>query len=544
MVDELDDEKSEGLNLQHYLGVVRRRHMYFLIPLFLGWIIVWGVSWVLPPRYLSSTLILVEQPTMPKDYVMPNVNDDLQERMQSITQQILSRTRLLHIIDEFKLYAGGHAQRSPDEKVAMMRKDIVIDLVRDERNQITAFNVSYSSRSPQMAQQVTSELTDLFINENLEVRQRQSEDTTQFLEAQLETARKTLSEQEEKIREFKGQHVGEMPGQLASNLQILQGLQSQLQNEEDALNTARQQHVYLQTLADQYRALQGSPKNSDGTTMGLPAIDQELDKLKAQLTDLRSHYTELHPDVRKVKDQIAQTEKMRQQLLAGLNSSSTASSNNGSNAAGAADNTANAANQNADPAQASLLAPIQSQLRSNLLEITNREHSVTALKAKVDDYQGRLNQEPIREQQLADLTRGYEQSQANYDDLLKKKNESKMATSMELLQQGERFRIVDPPSLPLKPDFPNRLKFCGIGLGVGLALGVVFAGAFEMMDDRIHDEKEFQKLLPVAVISEIPAIARPEDELRERRQLWLGWAVAALVSATILLGSALSYLRG
>jgi succinoglycan biosynthesis transport protein ExoP len=534
MVEELE-EKSEGLNLQHYLGVVRRRHLHFLIPLFLGWAMVWGASWVLPPRYLSSTLILVEQPTMPKDYVTPNVNDDLQERMQSITQQILSRTRLLHIIDEFKLYAGGHAQRSPDQKVEMMRKDIVIDLVRDERNRITAFNVSYSSRNPQMAQQVTSELTDLFINENLEVRQQQSEDTTQFLESQLETARKTLSDQEEKIREFKGQHVGEMPGQLASNLQILQGLQSQLQNEEDALNTARQQHVYLQTLADQYRALQGSPKSADGTATGLPALDQELEKLKAQLADLRSHYTDLHPDVRKVKDQIAQTEKMRDQLLAGLNTG------DGANAGA---NAANAANPSADPAQFSLLAPIQSQLRSNQLEITNREHSVTTLKAKVDDYQGRLNQEPIREQQLADLTRGYEQSQANYDDLLKKKNESKMATSMELLQQGERFRIVDPPSLPIKPDFPNRLKFCGIGLGVGLALGVVFAGAFEMMDDRIYDEKEFEKLLPVAVISEIPAIARPEDELRARRRLWLGWAVAALVSATILVGSALSYLRG
>ena len=155
-----------------------------------------------------------------------------------------------------------------------------------------------------------------------------------------------------------------------------------------------------------------------------------------------------------------------------------------------------------------------------------------------------MNQEPIREQQLADLTRGYEQSQANYDDLLKKKNESKMATSMELLQQGERFRIIDPPSLPLKPAFPNRLKFCGIGLGVGLALGLVFAGGFEMMDDRIHDEKALQKLLPVSVIAEIPEIARPEDERRVRRQLWLGWAVAALVSGTILVGSALSYLRG
>src|SRR5580658_1969369 len=535
MVDELVDEKSEGLNLQHYLGVVRRRHLHFLVPLFLGWIIVWGVSWVLPPRYLSSTLILVEQPTMPKDYVTPNVNDDLQERMQSITQQILSRTRLLHIIDEFKLYAGGHAQRSPDQKVEMMRKDIVIDLVRDERNRITAFNVTYSSRNPSTAQQVTSELTDLFINENLEVRQQQSEDTTQFLETQLEAARKSLSDQEQRIREFKGQHVGEMPGQLASNLQILQGLQSQLQNEEDALNTARQQHVYLQTLADQYRALQGSPKSADGTATGLPALDQELEKLKAQLADLRSHYTDLHPDVRKVKDQIAQTEKMRDQLLAGLNTG------DGANAGA---NAANAANPSADPAQFSLLAPIQSQLRSNQLEITNREHSVTTLKAKVDDYQGRLNQEPIREQQLADLTRGYEQSQANYDDLLKKKNESKMATSMELLQQGERFRIVDPPSLPIKPDFPNRLKFCGIGLGVGLALGVLFAGAFEMMDDRIYDEKGFAKLLPVAVISEIPAIASPEDELRERRLFWLGWAVAGLVSATILVGSALSYLRG
>ena len=127
------------------------------------------------------------------------------------------------------------------------------------------------------------------------------------------------------------------------------------------------------------------------------------------------------------------------------------------------------------------------------MEIANRERAVADLKTKVVDYQARLNQEPIREQQLSDLTRGYEQSKANYDELLKKKNESAMATSMELLQQGERFRIIDPPSLPVKPEFPNRLKFCGIGLGIGLALGVVVAGGLEMMDDRIYDEKELQE---------------------------------------------------
>ena len=318
MVDDLEEQGGEGFDFQHYLGVVRRRHFHFLIPLFIGWAAVWAASWVLPPRYQSSTLILVEQPTMPKDYVTPNVNDDLQERMQSITQQILSRTNLLHIIDQFNLYSREHDAASPDDKVAGMRKDIDIELVRDARNQITAFNVSYSSRNPRLAQQVTGELTNLFINQNLEVRQQQSEDTTQFLENQLEAARKDLADQEDRIRQFKGQHVGEMPGQLASNLQILQGLQSQLQTAEDSLNAARQQRVYLQSLADQYRTLQGPVKSSDGTPVGLPAIDQQLQKLRSQLADLSSRYTDQHPDVRKLKDEIAKTENLRNQLLASL----------------------------------------------------------------------------------------------------------------------------------------------------------------------------------------------------------------------------------
>jgi succinoglycan biosynthesis transport protein ExoP len=535
MVDDLDEQSSEGFDLHHYLGIVRRRHLQFLIPLFLGWALVWSASWVLPPRYQSTTLILVEQPTMPKDYVTPNVNDDLQDRMQSITQQILSRTRLLHIIDQLNLYVEPHSQPSPDQKVDRMRKDIDIELVKDAHNQITAFNVSYSSRDPHVAQQVTSELTNLFINENLEVRQQQSEDTTKFLESQLETARKTLSDQEDKIRQFKGEHPGELPTQVGSNLQILAGLQSQLQTEEDALNTAKQQRVYLETLVGQYRSLQGTAKSSGTAPGGLPAVTEELEKLRAQLADLQSHYTDRHPDVRKLKQQIAETEKTRDQIIAELKAKESAP----------ADPTANTTPDPSTITDASSpMVTLQGQQQSNRVEISNRERAVADLKAKVIDYQTRLNQEPVREQQLSDLTRGYEQSKANYDDLLKKKNESAMATSMELLQQGERFRIIDAPSLPVKPEFPNRLKFCGMGLGIGLALGAVVAGAFEMTDDRIYDEKQLQKLLPVAVISEIPTVAAPSDQRRERRMAWVGWATAAFVSLTILVGSAISYLRG
>src|SRR4051794_21949113 len=535
MLNELEEQGGQSLDIPKYLGIVKRRHIHFLIPLFIGWVAVWAASWVLPPRYQSTTLILVEQPSMPKDYVTPNINDDLQQRMQSITQQILSRTNLLHIIDQFHLYSREHGEANPDDKVAGMRKDIDIELVRDARNQITAFNVSYTSRDPRLAQEITGELTNLFINQNLEVRQHQSEGTTQFLETQLEAARKDLSDQEDRIRQFKAQHVGEMPGQLASNLQILQGLQTQLQSAEDSLNAARQQKVYLQTLADQYRTLQGPVKGSDGTPIGLPAIDQQLQKLRAQLSDLSSRYTDQHPDVRKVKEEIARTERLRDQLLASLKNKPTD---------GVGDASGAQTSFSTDLTQASMLAPIESHLRSNQVEISNREHSIAALKVKVDDYQARLNTEPVREQQLADLTRGYDQSKLNYDSLLKKKNESSMATSMELLQQGERFRVVDPPSLPQKPEFPNRLKFCGIGLGIGLALGVVVAGAFEMLDDRIYSAKEIRKLLPSDVIGEIPAIVNVSDAQIVNRRLWLGWVMAGFVFATILLGSAFSYLRG
>jgi len=526
------EEKSLEFDLPTYLAIVRRRHVHFLIPLLIGWLAVWGASWILPARYKSTTLILVEQPTMPKDYVTPNVTDNLQERLDSITQQILSRTNLLHIIDEFNLYSRERNPPTPDEKVEHMRKDVEIELVKDTRNQITAFNVSYSNHDPGIAQRVTSEITNLFINENLEVRQQQSEDTTKFLTDQLETARKTLSEQEQKKREFEAQHVGELPQQLSTNLQILSGLQSQLQSEEDALNTAKQQHVYLETLLSQYRSLQDSPKSSDSASMGLPAINQELEKLRAELTDLSARYTDRHPDVRKLKDQIAQTEQMRDQLIADAKARSSAAESDDSMAA------------NPDEPQSASVAQLQSQMKANQIEIANRERAIEALKEKVADYQARLNREPVAEQQLADLTRGYDQLKANYDDLLKKKNESAMATSMELLQQGERFRILDPPSLPLKADFPNRMKFCNIGLGVGLALGLLTAGAFELLDDRIYDEKTLQGLLPVAVICEVPEIASVRDQQQRRTKVWFGWTTAALVFGVILTGSVLSFFRG
>jgi polysaccharide chain length determinant protein (PEP-CTERM system associated) len=531
-MEEIPEERSsEGLDLQRYLGVVRRRHVHFLVPLFLGWLVVWGASWVLPSRYKSATLILVEQPTMPKTYVAPNVSEDLQERLATIQQQILSRTRLLLIIDKLHLHSDSRGEKTPDEKVDLMRKNIELEIVRNSvAAPITAFKIYFSAHDPHVAQQVTAELTDLFINENLKVRQQQSQDTTTFIKSQLENARATLAEQEAKVREFEGAHIGELPSQTASNLQILSGLQSQLQSEQNTLNTAKQQRVYLQTLIEQYRSLHGTSRTADGSPTDLAAIDQHLDGLRAKLAELSTHYTDQYPAVQNLKGQIAKTEKMRDDLIA----KSKTPDGGGKQVADGAEG---------DASQGATPLLLQSQLQANQAEIANRERGIAELKARVNDYQGRLNDEPARQQQLADLTRGYEQSKANYDDLLKKKNGSEMATSMEQMQQGERFTMLDPPSLPAKPDFPNRLKFCGIGLGVGLALGLIVVGSFEAMDDRLHNEKEIKLLLPVAIISEIPEIIHQSDERTSKKRIVLGWAMTAIVAVTILAGSVFSYLR-
>lgn len=535
MPEEITEEYStQPVEMGRYLDIVHRRHMIFLTVLLLGWVAVWGSSWLLPARYKSNTLILVAEPAMPKNYVVPNVSDNLQYRLQSITQQILSRTRLLLIIDKLHLYQDKHQPSIPDALVERMRKDIDIELVRDQANQqIMAFRINYSAADPHVAQQVTSELTNLFIGENLRARQQESEDTTQFIESQLATARAGLADQEAKVRAYQAEHEGQLPTQQATNLQILSGLQSQLQNEQDSLNAARQQSVYHQSLAEQYRALNARRSTTSGGLTGLGAIDEYLDTLQSKLRELKTQYTDQYPEIQRLKAEIVKTEKEREQLTASLKKSPGAKEEGADRQARAIE----------DPAQNAPVMQLQSQLHADAVEISNRQAAIDSLKSRINEYQARLSAEPGVGQQLADLTRGYEQSQANYNELLKKESDSKMATSMEQMQQGERFTMIDPPSLPLRPDFPNRMKMCEAGLGAGLALGVLVVVLLEFLDDRLNSEREIEKLISAPLIGEIPEIIDPSDVKRKKIRAALGWVMAVLVVSAILSGSAFSYLH-
>ncbi len=531
-----NDNDNENIDWERYLGAARRRTWHFLLPFFLVWLIVWVASWFMPSVYRSGTLILVEQPSVPASLVPSNISDNLQQRLDSIRQQILSRTRLLHIINQFNLYSDGRVHVSQDQLVERMSKDIEIDLVRSpDQENLTSFNVYYFSRDPHLAQQVTSELTNLFITANLEDRQRQSENTTNFLEQQVEQAAKDLAAQEQKVSQFKEQHIGELPGQLQSNLEILHGMQSQLQNEQNALSNAREHNVYLQSLVSQYQNARAAKSATTGTgdvvPLGLPAIDQELDRLRSELADLKSRYTDQYPDVRKVKEQINNTLKMKQQIEAEMK------------AAAFKPSTATAPTDEADIKADSPTLELQSQLKANQVEIANRERNINSLQAQIVQYQARLNDSPLREQQLTELMRGYDQSKADYDSLLKRKNESELATNLEHQQQGEHFSVLDPPNLPATPTSPNRLKLFGIGLGAGLVLGGVVAGGAEFLDDRVYTEAELKKLIPAEVIVEIPAIVTPAEQTRQARELRVRITAAAAVVLVIVVALGFTYLR-
>lgn len=523
---------AERPDLHEYWVRARRRYWHFLIPLFAGWTLAFALSWLLAPVYRSGTLILVQQPKIPQQYVVPVVSSDLQERLNSITQQILSRTRLEGIINKLNLYSDERVHKTPDDLVQRMRKDIDVELVRSAGDkEVTAFNVYYSSPDPRLAQRVTTELTTLFITENLQSRREQAEQTTHFLQSQLGDARSSLAQQEERLRQYKDQYLGELPGQLQSNMQILSGLQSQLQAEQDALGRAKQQNTYLQSLLSQYATLQAPTNTSD--PLALSTVDQELDKLQSELADLRSHYTDQHPDVRKVKEEILNAQKIKQSLTghtatATLNPQQLGEDKSGT--AGYGD-------------KAAAVLEMRSQLEANQIEIANRQKAVKDLESTIGGYQSRLNRTPVREQQLADITRDYDQSRSNYESLLAKRNQSELATALEEDQQGETFRVVDPPSLPTKPYSLDRFEMACLGFAAGLIFGVAGVVLSEFCDDRIYDGADIKRIAPADLFMEIPPIRSAADRNQKKRTRWLAVSMGAVAVVVMTAGTAFNYLK-
>jgi polysaccharide chain length determinant protein (PEP-CTERM system associated) len=507
-----ETEANPSETLIKLIGVLKRRWVSIIAIACAISIAADIVLILLPNRYTSEATLLVVQQQVPERYVIPTTSTSLADALQAMKEEVLSRTRLLEIIGDFHLYVNERKRLPPEQVVELVRRNIAIQPLNavPERPDFNAFKISFTADTPRLAQDVTARLTSLFIEANLRTREDQAKNTTNFLSEQLKVVANRLAEQEERLRDYKMRHLGELPEQQQGNVAILSGLQSQLQNTAVSLSRAQQQRVYFESLLNDYRrgAARGTalPTSAAGgrSLTPLQAARTELARLQAARNDLLSRYTAAHPDVKRADADI----ERQQQLADSLKESESSRGDDRS-----ANEKPNAA---VDPEDDVSIMQIKSQLAANQLEIQGLINDQKRLKAAVDDYQNRLEATPVTEQQLAGVLRDYDLLKKEYADLLNKQEQSQLATSLEKQQEGQQFRLVDSPSLPSVPSSPKRLKMSVGGLAGGIFLGLALAFLREMRNPAFHTEEELQKRFRVRVVG-VPLFITPREQ---RSRFW------------------------
>jgi polysaccharide chain length determinant protein (PEP-CTERM system associated) len=482
-----------------------------------------ALSLRLPNQYRSETVILVIPQRVPESYVRSTVTMRIEDRLRSISQEILSRSRLETIIEEFGLYTDLRPARPMENIVEYMRSNIILETVRDD-----AFKVTFTSTVPRTAMIVTDRLASMFIDENTRDRSVMADSTNQFLESQLDDARRRLVTHERKLEEFRRRYSGELPSQLQTNLQVIQGTQSQIQNLSESINRDRDRRLVLEkSIADALTAHPGAIESSSSSESSNNSDNGSIDQLEKARNDLRGMELRLkpeHPDVVAKKRQVAEIERKVQQEAAN------AAPNTPAAPAGRPTSTADLIRQG---------RARQYQLEIDKLDrqIASKESDMERLRRTVSDTQGKIDAVPGHESELTDLMRDYDTLQKIYSSLLGKKEDSKISANLERQQVSEQFKILDRARLPERPFSPNRVQIGAIAAAVGLILGIALAAFMEYRTTALRTEEEIVRALVLPVIAAIPIMTAVADVTRRRRLVMGAVAVTVVLVLAVTTAS-------
>ena len=464
--------------------VLRR---YWWIPTVLS--IVFAVaglvaSLIVPKKYTSSTLVLIERPAVPTDLIRPVVTDDLNQRMASMKAQILSRSRLEMIVNKFNLYPELRAKAHMEDLVERLKTTVSVELIEplagSANREPPGFNVSVTFDNPQLAQQICQEISSMFMEQNAIIRVEKSDEATKFLTQQVDDAKQKLDEQDQKLAQFKTEHPFVLPDQQQTNLGLLNGLNTQLDATNQAMTRAQEDKALNETLLSQqetnWKASQVGERNPE-------TLEQELTNLQDQLAVLLTKYTPEHPDVVKVK---AQIEDLKKRMAA------------------APANRPNSATSQAALREPPSIQQLRAKIKQGELNISDLTKRQSQIQDQIRSVTGRLQASPVVEQQLKELSRSYQAASEMYNELLKKRDNAAMATHLEHQQQGETFKVQDAPSLPSSPSFPKKSMFVGGGFGGGLivALGILYLLA--LTDKAMYTERDVEITLKLPVLAAVP----------------------------------------
>lgn len=485
------------LTIADYAAILRRRWWILLLTVVIGGSVGYGLTRVLPKRYTSRTLVLVEPPTVPTNYVQPVVSESLNARLASMQEQILSRSRLQPIINQFGLYPKDRHRVPMEELVERLAKSVEVEPVKPMpetgSGQLPGFYVSVTLDNPRVAQEVCYKVTSMFMQQNLQLRQQQAQDTTDFLERQLNDAKKNLDQQDTKLAAFERQHLGELPNDQKTNLSLLTTLNSQLDAVTEAMDRAQQNKAFDETmLSQQMHSWKASQAGQNPLT-----LQQQLNLLQQKLVSLEAVYTDEYPVVVKVKHNIA----LLQQKIKESNSPIQTK-------------TAKPALERATDVPTEI-QQLQGQVHQYELQIREYAKVQKKLQGQIKILKARVQMSPLVEAEFDALTRNNKTALKFYDSLLAKRNDSAMATDLERRQESEQFSVLDPASLPHKPSFPSLKKFTAGGLGAGLALGLGLIAFVETRQRAIRTERDVVHFLQLPTLALIPEIRISKTKTHE-----------------------------
>ncbi len=483
---------KKTFDIYDYIEIFYRRIWYIIIPLVIIFPIAIIHAFNAPKMYRSTTLILVTPQKIPEAFVRTTVTSRIEDRLQSISQEIMSRTHLEQLITEYNLYSEIIKKDNMEEVVGIMRNNIKLDI----RGREGYFRISFINKDPKMTAMVTNKLASLFIEGNLKLREQQAKSTSEFINMEMQAVKINMEEIENKITMFKTQYINELPEQLQANLRVLEQLQLQNQRIADSLRAAKERKLFLQKQISDLRMQSTSSDATDNITQSLldPQTQSEsrLMQLFAMLENLKLKYTEKHPDIMMIKKEIENIRKQNQQ---GASNDSISASNDQDAITGFINKQSGFFSQE-----------LKNQLVATNSEIKNLKGQDRKISLKMAGYQNRIENTPIRELGLNALMRDYQNISRAYQSLLEKNQAAKQAENLEIRQKGEQFRVIDPARIPLRPFKPSIPKIILFGLLFGIGSGGGLAFLREQMDRSFRDAEDVNNTLGLKVLISIPGI--------------------------------------
>jgi succinoglycan biosynthesis transport protein ExoP len=536
-----------ALDAEDIIDILRRHRGWILGPAFAGLVIGVVTAYLWPETYVSAAIVRVSPPQVPERYVPTNINADMAERVNAIMQSITSRPTLTNIINLHQLYPRDRKNLPLEDVIEQMRRDIrvrPVGVTGSGRNKVAhAYEISFAYENRHIAQKIVAELVSRFIDENIRARSNQSSITTEFLRDQWEQRRRDLESIDAKIMQFRLSNQGRLPEERGTLQGAISMYENRIANINAQIDRANQDKLLLESQIN-FRKEQ-LQQASSGSGYSAPAqmaknerliaIERQIQGMELGLESMKEQYKDTHPDVQRRKSEIEVLKRRKETLLR-------------EDAAQPAEPVATASPQPQSPIVSretrSLegeIAALQTQVTAREMQIENYRKDLLATDKTLRSYQGRVEAMPPAVSEYEQLVREKQLAQSRYEEMNIKMAQSQSATELENRKQGETLELLDQASLPNTPTQPKRPMIIGAATAVGLALGMLLAGAREMKDTTLKNLKDVRSYTQLTVLGSIPLLENDVVVKRRRRLAWLAWTTACLAGITIMAGSVMFY---